>query len=121
MLVVDDDHDFLDMVSHTLTVRGFDVETASDSDEAMTVCRQRAGGIHVLLADLSLPGDLSGGLARRVAAEYPDVQTIFVTGVPRYIALGGGLVTPDAPYLEKPISPDVLTSLIRSKLPQSAP
>ena len=120
VLVVDDDADVQEIMTHMLNVRGFRVLTAADPDTALEVCRSQGGLIDVLIADLSLPGDKDGRLARRVAAEFPDIKIVFATGIPRHIALSSGLVQPDAPYLEKPVSADVLTSLMRSMLPQYA-
>ena len=120
VLVVDDDADVQEIMTHMLNVRGFRVLTAADPDTALEVCRSQGGLVDVLIADLSLPGDKDGRLARRVAAEFPDIKIVFATGIPRHIALSSGLVQPDAPYLEKPVSADVLTSLMRSMLPQYA-
>ncbi|WP_127503893.1 response regulator [Actinoplanes solisilvae] len=114
VLVVDDDLDFLDTMTHQLGVRGFRVLTAPDSESAMTVCEQEGDAIDVLIADLSLPGDLNGSLARRVSAAYPTVKIVYATGVPRHIAVATGLVPPTAPYLEKPVSADILSGLMRS-------
>ena len=121
VLVVDDDLDFLATVHYMLEQRGFQVLTASDADAALAICRDRGGAVDVVLADLSLPGDLSGTLAPRIAADHPDIKVIFVTGVPRYIAVASGLVRPDAPYLEKPVNPDVLSGQIRSVLTPPSP
>lgn len=118
VLVVDDDADVQEIMAHMLDVRGFRVLTAADPESALAVCRAQGGRIDVLIADLSLPGDKDGRLARQVAAEYPQIRIVFATGIPRHIALSSGLVQPDAPYLEKPVSADVLTSLMRSMLPQ---
>ncbi|WP_250007839.1 response regulator [Actinoplanes sp. M2I2] len=120
VLAVDDDPDVLATISHMLHTRGFRVLTALDTETALTVCQQEGGAIDVLLADLSLPGDLSGRLAQRVSSEFPSIKIIYVTGVPRFVALGSGLVRPDAPYLEKPVNPDALTGLIRRLLAESA-
>ncbi|MCY1136392.1 response regulator [Actinoplanes sp. Pm04-4] len=120
VLIVDDDADILDLLSRTLELRGFRTWTAANADDALQVCRQQPGDIDVLLAGLSLPDDLSGGLAHRVAAESPQVKTIFVTGVPRYIAVGSGLVRPDAPYVQKPANPDLLAGMICNTLQRAS-
>ncbi|WP_433304052.1 response regulator [Actinoplanes sp. CA-030573] len=121
VLVVDDDEDIRDTVAHMLDVRGFRVFAAADRDGALSICRELNGDVDVLVADLSLPGDAGGALARDVAARCPSVKVVFVTGIPRHIALTMGLVQPDAPYLQKPVNPDVLAALLRSLLPQYAP
>ena len=118
VLVVDDDEDVQETMAHMLDVRGFRVLTAADSESALEICRQQGGRVDVLIADLSLPGDKGGRLGRRVATEFPHIKIIFATGIPRYMALSTGLVAPDAPYLEKPINPDVLATLMRGMLPQ---
>lgn len=80
----------------------------------MTICEQQGADINVLIADLSLPGDLNGDLARRITDAHPHIKTVFATGVPRHIALATGLVPPDAPYFQKPVSADALAGLLRS-------
>ena len=120
VLVVDDDADVQEIMTHMLNVRGFRVLTAADPDTALEVCRSQGGLIDVLIADLSLPGDKDGRLARREAAEFSDIKMAVATVIPRHIALSSGLVQPEAPYLEKPVSAAVLTSLRRSMLPQYA-
>ena len=54
-------------------------------------------------------------------AEHPDVRIIYASGIPRHIALASGLVEPDAPYLEKPVSADLLESLIRGQVTKFVP
>ncbi|GAA0492500.1 hypothetical protein Ade02nite_69180 [Paractinoplanes deccanensis] len=117
VLVVDDDPDILETMSLMLRKRGLRVLTAAGPDEAMAVCRERGAEINVLVADLSLPGDLNGDLARRVVAEQPHVKVVFATGVPRNIALATGLVDPSAPYLLKPVDADTLASVVHGLVP----
>ena len=116
VLVVDDDPDVLDMLSHVLRARRFRVLTAADTDTALLLCQEHDGRIDALVADLSMPGDLQGRLAREVAAAYPGITIVFCTGIPRYIAVATGLVRPDATYLDKPVNPDVLEGTLRTAL-----
>ena len=120
ILIVDDDPDVLATTAHMLRVRGFRVVTATDKAAALAACQQAAGQIDALVADLSLPGDLAGDMARSVGAACPQVKTVYVTGIPRHVAVGSGLVRPDAPYLEKPVDPEVLSGVLRSLLSQGA-
>ncbi|MEV4346359.1 response regulator [Actinoplanes sp. NPDC049596] len=116
VLVVDDEPDIRETMTLMLQSRGFDVVTAAGPDEAMTICQQRDGRIDALVADLSLPGDLNGDLARRVTAAYPHVKVLFATGVPRNIALATGLVDPAAPYLQKPVDAHTLAASLHGLL-----
>jgi DNA-binding response OmpR family regulator len=116
VLLVDDDPDVLATLAYMLGSRGFQVLTAGDPAAAMAICRSRPGAVDALVADLSLPGEVPGALARMVAAEFPGVAIVYVSGIPRQIALSQGLVRPDAPYLEKPVEADVLASTVRNRL-----
>ena len=116
VLLVDDDPDVLDTMGYMLGSRGFRVLTAEDSASAMAVFRAQQGNIDALVADLSLPDDVPGGLARTISATYPKVAVVYVSGIPRQIALAQGLVQPGAPYLEKPVEADVLASTVRNRL-----
>jgi DNA-binding NtrC family response regulator len=120
VVLVDDDEDVLATTAHMLQARGFRVLTATDRDGAMALCREQEGRVDALVADLSLPGEVTGELVRSISAAYPAVKVVYATGIPRHIALGSGLVRPDAPYIEKPVDPDVLAGMLRSLLPQYA-
>lgn len=122
ILIVDDDSDVLDTMAHVLGRRGFRVLTATGKTEALALCAQHPGQIAALVADLSLPGDVPGGLAKAVAESYPNIRIMYASGIPRQIALSQGLVRPDAPYLVKPVTPDLLAaqlvSLLGLRVPQ---
>nr|GID90220.1 hypothetical protein Ade03nite_91440 [Actinoplanes derwentensis] len=120
VLVVDDDVDVRDTMVHTLGQRGFDVIVASGKVEAMALFQQYQDRISVLVADISLPGEKPGDLARAVAASYPRIKIVYVTGIPRHIALAAGIVGSEVPYLAKPVSPDVLAGLLQGLLPRFA-
>lgn len=115
ILLVDDDLDVLDTTSLMMRTRNFEVLTATNGPEALDICRRFRGQIDAVVADLSIPGDHSG-FTHTVAREFPRVKIIYASGIPRHIALASGLVEPGAPYMEKPVTPDVLESLIRGQV-----
>jgi DNA-binding NtrC family response regulator len=117
VLVVDDDADVAETMAYMLQKRGFRVLTAANAATAVEICREQGTAIDALVADLSLPDDLQGDFARRIAALHPHIKVVFVTGIPRHIAVTMGLVPPQAPYVEKPADMDMLSGLIRSMLP----
>ncbi|WP_306215758.1 response regulator [Actinoplanes sp. RD1] len=119
VLIVEDDEDVRDLVAHSLGRRGFEVLAAADNSGAEAICRERAGRIDILIADLSLPGEVPGGLARWVASIYPNIKIVYLSGIPRHVALSSGLVQATAPYLEKPVNPEVLAGTLTSLLPRA--
>ena len=114
VLLVDDDADVCAATAAMLATRGFRVLTASDQRSALDVLEENRDRVGVVVADLSLPGDTRGELARAVSTAHPYVKIVYATGIPRHVALATGLVHPDAPYLEKPVAPDVLAGVVRS-------
>ncbi len=118
VLIVEDDEDVSDVMAHTLNQRGFQALSASDYRTAMTIYQERQGKIDVLVADLSLPGEVPGAVARWVASTYPCTRIVYASGIPRHVALTAGLVEPGAPYLEKPVHPDLLVNTLQSVLPR---
>jgi CheY-like chemotaxis protein len=115
ILVVDDDLDVLQTTELMMSGRGFEILTATNGPDALELCRRHNGQIDAVVADLSIPGDHSH-FTRTVAVDFPKIKIIYASGIPRHIALSSGLVEPGAPYIEKPVSADLLESLIRGQV-----
>src|SRR5437660_7112289 len=80
VLVVDDHPMFADAVSALLTRDGrFDVVTATRSDEAVEVAVRE--GPHVILMDLTMPGDDAIDTAHRLHDACPDARLVILSGL----------------------------------------
>jgi DNA-binding response OmpR family regulator len=116
VLVVDDEEDLRDIMRRMLERRGFDTLVAGDSQEAITACREHPGNIDILVTDLGLPG-VSGGDLSRVATELrPQMQVVYISGLPKDIAVAGGLIGDDALLVKKPFTTDLLIGALNSVL-----
>ena len=60
ILVVEDSNDVLDLAREHLTALGYNVLTARDADEALTVFDRAEGKIDLLFTDLVMPGSMNG-------------------------------------------------------------
>src|SRR5215211_6023874 len=56
VLVVDDEASIRDLLSKTLALADYDVETAPDGSAALDRLRENPGGVDLLIADLKMPG-----------------------------------------------------------------
>jgi len=121
VLVVDDEEDLRDIMRRMLERRGFATLTAGDSDQAITVCREHPGVIDVLVTDLGLPGVSGGDLARSASGLRPEMGVVYISGLPKDIAVTKGLIDPDALLVKKPFTADLLLEALRSILDQRAP
>ena len=121
VLVVDDEEDLRDIMRRMLERRGFATLVAGDSDQAIAVCRDHPGVIDVLVTDLGLPGVSGGDLARNASAIRPEMGVVYISGLPKDIAVTKGLIAPDALLVKKPFTSDLLLGALRSILDQRAP
>jgi DNA-binding response OmpR family regulator len=120
VLVVDDEEDLRDIMRRMLERRGFDTLVAGDSTQAIAACRAHEGEIDVLVTDLGLPGVSGGELSRTAAALRPEMGVVYVSGLPKDIAVSKGLIGSDAVLVKKPFSADVLVGTLRTVLAEKA-
>ena len=121
VLVVDDEEDLRDIMRRMLERRGFTALVAGDSDQAIAVCRQHPGAIDVLVTDLNLPGTSGGDLARQASGLRPEMGVVYISGLPKDIAVAKGQIAEDARLVMKPFTSDLLLEALRAVLADRAP
>jgi DNA-binding response OmpR family regulator len=121
VLVVDDEEDLRDIMRRMLERRGFATLVAGDSERAIALCRDHPGVIDVLVTDLGLPGVSGGDLARDAAGLRPAMGVVYISGLPKDIAVAKGLIGDDALLVKKPFTSDLLTEALRLVLAEKAP
>ena len=118
VLVVDDSHDNLVLVSLALQDRGYRVVTASNGEEA--VASAKLAGPDLILMDIAMP-QLDGLEATRRIREQEGNERIPVIALTAFDTDGFRKAAHDAGfsgYLTKPIDFDRLFNLIRMLLPE---
>jgi two-component system, response regulator PdtaR len=107
VLIVEDDADVRESIAEVARDGGYLVVEARDSDAAL---RALTSGISVALIDLQLPGSMDGfGLARHVAATWPDVSLIVTSG---WVLPLPGALPQGAEFLGKPFKEKALAELL---------
>ena len=114
VLVVDDEEDLREIMRRMLDRRGFVTLVAGDVDQALATCRDHDGTIDVLVTDLGLPGTSGAELSRAAIALRPDLRIIYISGLPKDIAVSKGLINEDALLVKKPFMSEVLIEALRS-------
>src|SRR5882724_2575069 len=120
VLVVDDEEDLRDIMRRMLERRGFATLTAGDSQQAIAACREHPGEIDILVTDLGLPGVSGGELSRDAIALRPGMRVVYISGLPKDIAVADGLIDGDALLVKKPFTTDLLIEALRSVLAERA-
>ncbi|HPU97088.1 MAG TPA: response regulator [Candidatus Hydrogenedentes bacterium] len=78
LLVVDDDAHLRTALSRWFTMRGFQVDTAENGEEALEQCASRR--YDVITMDLVMPGIDGAETASRIRTMHPDVPIIMLSG-----------------------------------------
>ena len=113
VLVVDDEEDLRDIMRRMLERRGFDILVAPDSESAIETCRDHDGPIDVLVTDLGLPGASGGELSHAAASLRPGMGVVYISGLPKDIAVTKGLIGDDALLVKKPFTSELLIEALR--------
>ena len=102
ILVVDGDVIARTVISEYLRHCGFRVIEAGTGEEALQVIRHPKFAIDVVLADVELPGDLSGfGLAQRIRKSELEVKMLLASAGEGVSNTAGDLCE-EGPHLVKP-------------------
>jgi len=78
ILLVDDEEQFLKVLSQRLEGRGMKVDTSTSGEEALS--RVKGKEFDAIILDLAMPGMSGMETLKRIRSENPDVQIIMLTG-----------------------------------------
>ena len=78
ILVVDDEVRFLKTIAQRLSLRQFDVVTATNGYDAIDMARDR--NLDLALVDLKMPGMDGEELLRKLKTEHPFMEVVILTG-----------------------------------------
>lgn len=110
ILVVDDDLDFLEVIARILENKGYEVETAPSASEAISHVKKRFYNAAIL--DISLP-DVDGiELLSKFLEVHSDIIAVMLTGHSSVQNAVKSLNRGAFAYLEKPLDPANLLSVI---------
>jgi len=115
VLVVDDEASIRDLLSKTLALAEYDVETAPDGNAALERLRETHAGVDLLIADLKMPGMDGLSLIRQVKQLKADLPIIIITGFSTESSAIEAVNLGVAGYLTKPFRvPQVLAAAAKA-------
>jgi DNA-binding NtrC family response regulator len=116
ILVVDDEHQLLKILTRYLARLGYGVVAASTTQEAWEHIQAAPHSYSLALIDATMEGMTAEELTRRILQADPKIQVIASSGYPMaaadFAALGSKRVT----FLHKPFTPDALAEMVRGLL-----
>jgi PAS domain S-box-containing protein len=117
ILLAEDDPAVRKAITTILSQRGYRVLAAANGPEALKVWGENRDAIALLFTDLVMPGGLTGRqLAQKLQADRPELKIIFASGYSAEIAGQEIKLRPGENFVQKPLRPDELLTIIRSCL-----
>jgi two-component system cell cycle sensor histidine kinase/response regulator CckA len=116
LLLVEDEDAVRHLMTHSLRAYGFQVLEAANGEEALRVAAGHDGRIHLLMADVIMPGMSGKDVADRLAPLRPDMKVLFVSGYSEDVISHRGVLDPGVEYLHKPFTPQKLAAKVREVL-----
>src|SRR5258706_10055473 len=110
VLLVDDEPEALRAFERMLRGNGYQVETFTSAREAVN--RVAAGGVHVVVSDITMPQMSGVELLRTIRAYDADLPVVLVTGLPALESATDAVEYGAFKYIVKPFETEVLTNAV---------
>jgi K+-sensing histidine kinase KdpD len=114
LLVVDDELDYLDIIKSILMIKGYEVVTALSAGEA--VARAKGRFFNAAVLDISLPDRHGTELLSELLSIHPEMVAVMLTGHSSVQNAMQSLNRGAFAYLEKPLDPEHLLSVMEQGL-----
>ncbi|MDF3070401.1 MAG: hypothetical protein K0R38_6002 [Polyangiaceae bacterium] len=109
-MLVDDEPEALRAFQRTLRSAGYQVEAFGDARDA--VKRVSAGGVHVVVSDISMPEMTGVELLRTIREHDADLPVVLVTGLPAIESATDAVEYGAFKYIVKPFEPEELKNTV---------
>jgi CheY-like chemotaxis protein len=116
ILVIEDDASVLATVAHGLRSAGYLVLTANGPEQALELVRNVKGPLHLVLADVVMPGQGGREVGRRIAELRPGVRVLYMSGYTQDVLDERGLLAEGEAVLPKPFTKPELVARVREVL-----
>jgi CheY-like chemotaxis protein len=120
ILLVEDEDAVRSLASLVLQANGYSVLDARNGEEALQVCQQYNGVVHLLVTDVVMPKMSGRELADLIAVTYPTIQVLFLSGYTDDAVIRHGVLRSGAAFLQKPFTPRALAVKVREVLDAGA-
>ena len=116
VLVVEDEAMVRDLAHEILVMQGYTVLTAADASEAIQLCEQHQGLIHLVITDAVMPRLSGRELAQHLEHLRPTAKILYMSGYTDNAMIHHGVLDANTPFLQKPFTPGALARKVREVL-----
>lgn len=115
ILLVEDEETVRKVIERLLRKLGYEVESASDAEEAIEIFADRNDEFDLVLTDVVMPGLTGVEMSEVLKEQRPNMKFLFTSGYTSK-ELGGNPEAPPEPFLPKPFSMEELSRSVREAL-----
>jgi two-component system cell cycle sensor histidine kinase/response regulator CckA len=116
VLVVEDEPIVRDLACRGLREKGYTVLEAPNGAKALQLLADAPNAIDLVISDVVMP-ELGGReLGLQLARRKPELPILYMSGYTGEDVIQRGLLDPDAPFQQKPFSPEALAKKVREML-----
>jgi CheY-like chemotaxis protein len=120
ILLVEDETNVRLILRKFLQKQGYTLLDTASSQEALHLCQQYQGTIHLLITDIVMAGMNGRELAQQIVRLRPQIKVLLTSGYAEELIEPGKLLEPGVSFLQKPFTPDTLNWKIRQILSDSS-
>ena len=116
ILVVEDEQVVRSLVLRILEAYGYRVYQAPTGAAALEFLSKPGTEVDLVVSDIVMPRMSGRELGARLKEQFPGLPILYMSGYSGTEIKQQGLIEDDAPFLQKPITPDALAVAVRSEL-----
>jgi len=112
VLLVDDEKEFLEIMSERMKARDMDVTTATSAQQALEIIEKES--FDAIILDFQMPGMDGMDALKAIKAKKPELQIILLTGYATVEKSVEAMKIGATDFIEKPADLEVLAEKIKS-------
>jgi two-component system, cell cycle sensor histidine kinase and response regulator CckA len=120
VLVVEDEDSVRTVVMRTLQSEGYEVLGAREGGEALRELEEVGGAVNLVLTDIVMPGMGGRQLAAELSRKYRRIPIVWMSGHARESEQQRGELSRDEPFLQKPVTADMLLETVAQVIEKNA-
>ncbi len=120
ILLCEDDETVRSLTAEMLRSAGYRVLVASDGSEARRIAAELTAPLHLLVTDVIMPDTNGRQLAEELAARWPGLRVLYLSGYNADIIAHHGVLDPGVEFLEKPYTRPRLLARVREVLDRAS-